>query len=44
MIVVKELKKPWWAECTVCKTEYKNWAGSTPCCGALAIIVEPKKK
>jgi len=27
-------------ECNVCKTQYKNHAGSTPCCGSIAYLVE----
>lgn len=28
-----------WVECNVCKTQYKNWVGSTPCCGSVAYII-----
>lgn len=30
------------SECAVCGQIYKNWAGSTPCCGSVAFIVESK--
>ena len=36
-----------WVECNVCKTQLKNWTGSTPCCGSIAWMVEdgkPSKK
>lgn len=36
-----------WVECNVCKTQLKNWTGSTPCCGSIAWLVEdckPTKK
>jgi hypothetical protein len=23
-------------ECNVCKQQYDNWVGSTPCCGSIA--------
>lgn len=32
-------KKDYWAECVVCGQRYKNWAGSTPCCGSLAFVL-----
>jgi predicted ATP-dependent serine protease len=28
------------SECSGCGQVYKNWSGSTPCCGAIAYIVE----
>lgn len=31
--------KDFWVECDVCKTQYKNWSGSTPCCGSIAYII-----
>jgi predicted ATP-dependent serine protease len=30
-------------ECNVCGMRYKNWSGSTPCCGSIAWIVENNK-
>jgi hypothetical protein len=27
-------------ECDVCKQQYINWAGSTPCCGSIAWLIE----
>jgi len=36
--------RDYWVECLVCGTQYKNWSGSTPCCGSLAIIVEDIKQ
>lgn len=27
-------------ECNVCKQQYENWTGSTPCCGSIAFLVE----
>lgn len=32
-----------WVECNVCKTQLKNWTGSTPCCGSIAWLVEDGK-
>lgn len=32
-----------WVECNVCKTQLKNWTGSTPCCGSIAYLVENGK-
>ena len=32
-----------WVECNVCKTRFKNWTGSTPCCGSIAWLVENDK-
>lgn len=29
-----------WVECNVCKQHLKNWTGSTPCCGSIALLVE----
>lgn len=26
-------------QCNVCRQEFNNWIGSTPCCGSLASIV-----
>lgn len=37
----------YWVECNICKSQLKNWVGSTPCCGSIAWIVEdgnPTKK
>lgn len=31
-------------ECNVCEQQYKNWTGSTPCCGSIAYVVEDGKK
>lgn len=28
------------AQCAICGTRYENHTGSTPCCGALAYVVE----
>lgn len=33
-------KQGFWVECNVCNARYKNLAGSTPCCGALAYEVD----
>ncbi len=30
-------------ECNVCKAQYKNHAGSTPCCGSIAFVVEDEE-
>ena len=30
----------WVVECEACGSKYQNHVGSTPCCGALARIVE----
>lgn len=38
-----EKEKEFWVECNVCKTQYKNHAGSTPCCGSIAYVVEDGK-
>ena len=32
-----------WVECNICKQQFKNWVGSTPCCGSIAFIVENGK-
>ena len=32
-------KDDFWVECNVCKTQLKNWIGSTPCCGSIAWLV-----
>jgi len=32
-----------WVECNVCKQQFKNWTGSTPCCGSIAYLVEDGK-
>lgn len=29
-----------WVECVVCKQRLKNWTGSTPCCGSIALLVD----
>ncbi len=40
----KEVKsRDFWVECNVCKTQLKNWTGSTPCCGSVAWLVENDK-
>jgi hypothetical protein len=31
-------------ECAGCKQQLKNWVGSTPCCGALAYVLEDGKR
>ena len=31
-------ERDYWAYCDVCGQGYKNWAGSTPCCGSLATV------
>lgn len=33
-------KQDFWVECNVCKTQLKNWTGSTPCCGSIAYLVD----
>jgi len=33
-------KKEFTVECKICGRRYNNWAGSTPCCGSIAFIVE----
>ena len=33
-------KKNFWVACRVCGSQYKNWVGSTPCCGSLASLVD----
>lgn len=35
-------KEDFIVECSVCGQTYQNWAGSTPCCGALAFIIDYK--
>ena len=35
-------KKGWVAECEQCGQHYPNWAGSTPCCGSIAFIIDSK--
>ena len=32
-------EKDFWVQCNVCKTQWKNWVGSTPCCGSIAFLV-----
>jgi hypothetical protein len=39
--VPESQKIDYWVECNVCKSQLKNWAGSTPCCGSIAYVVEP---
>jgi len=29
-------------ECHVCGSQYGNWVGSTPCCGALGYVIYDK--
>ncbi len=31
--------KEFTVECNVCKQQYDNWVGSTPCCGSIAFLV-----
>jgi len=38
-----EKENDFWVECNVCKSQHKNWVGSTPCCGSIAYIVENGK-
>ena len=37
---MEDEKDDFWVECNVCKTQLKNWVGSTPCCGSIAFLVE----
>lgn len=37
------MKKQFTVQCGVCEKRYENHVGSTPCCGALAMIVENGK-
>ncbi len=39
-----EKEKEFWVECNVCKTQYKNHVGSTPCCGSIAYLMEGETK
>jgi hypothetical protein len=39
IFLIMTMEKDFWIECPVCRAQYKNWVGSTPCCGALAYIV-----
>ena len=32
-----------WVQCAVCKTQYANWVGSTPCCGSIAYLMDDGK-
>ena len=36
----EEKTKDFIVECNVCRTQYKNHVGSTPCCGSIAFDVE----
>lgn len=29
-------------ECSICGSQYGNWVGSTPCCGALGYVIYDK--
>lgn len=40
--MISTVKRNYWAVCGVCGQMYKNWSGSTPCCGALAWIKTEK--
>ena len=33
------MDKDYWVECCVCGQRYKNWVGSTPCCGSITFIL-----
>lgn len=35
-----ELPEEYLAECNVCGQRYQNHAGSTPCCGSIAFVVD----
>jgi len=32
-------EKDFWVECNVCGQQYRNWSGSTPCCGSLSWVL-----
>jgi hypothetical protein len=36
----EEMATDYWVECAVCHGRHKNWAGSTPCCGSIAYLVD----
>ena len=36
-------KKDFWVQCNECNQQFKNWTGSTPCCGSIAYMVEDDK-
>ena len=36
---MKNKEEAFTVECNVCKQQYVNWVGSTPCCGSLAYLV-----
>ncbi len=35
-------KETFYVECSVCGHISENWAGSTPCCGVLAFVIDMK--
>jgi hypothetical protein len=37
---MKNKEQDFWVECNVCKQHFKNWTGSTPCCGSIAYMIE----
>lgn len=37
---MKELKEDFVVQCAVCKQRYTNHAGSTPCCGSVAELLD----
>ena len=41
--MIDQDEEGFWVECNVCKSQYKNWYGSTPCCGSIAWMVEDNK-
>lgn len=38
-MTITDLRPDWVAECEACGGQYLNHAGSTPCCGSIAFIV-----
>jgi hypothetical protein len=38
-LTIARLNAPWVAECEACGAQYLDHAGSTPCCGSIAFIV-----
>lgn len=38
-VEVRPLEGKWDGQCSVCGKIYPQWAGSTPCCGGLAYVI-----
>lgn len=39
-MTIHALTGTWFAVCELCGARYKDWCGSSPCCGSTTVVVD----